>query len=288
MISMQRKLSSLLSCIVISFLSCTNPSESKTAATTEAKGDSSSTAAIAAVVKEEPVTYSAGGTTLKGYVAYDEKKEGKRPIVLVVPEWWGLTDYPRMRAKKLAELGYLAMAVDMFGDGKVAGSPKDAQAFATPFYKNPQLGKTRLDAALAKAKTFAQADTAQAVAIGYCFGGSMVLNFAKMDAPLKGVVSFHGGLETVPPHKGTKAQFLICHGAADSFVPQPQVDAFKKSMDSAGVAYTFKAYQGATHAFTNPDATANGKKFNMPIVYNGAADTASWNDMKAFFAKIFQ
>ncbi|GAA4750718.1 dienelactone hydrolase family protein [Flavisolibacter ginsenosidimutans] len=244
------------------------------------------TTTTSATIKEEPVTYSANGTTLKGYVAYDEKKTGKRPIILVVPEWWGMTDYPRMRAKMLADLGYFAMAVDMYGDGKIAADPKEAQAAATPFYSNPQMGKERLDAALAKAKTFAQADTSQAVAIGYCFGGSMVLNYAKMGAPVLGVVSFHGGLQTVPPQKGTKAQFLICHGGADSFVPQDQVDAFKKSMDSAGVAYTFKVYPGATHAFTNPAATEKGKQFNMPISYNAAADTASWNDMKAFFAKI--
>lgn len=284
---MQTKpLALLVGGVALALFACNNGSTNKTEADTEAKKDSSTTAATTASIKEEPVTYSANGTTLKGYVAYDEKKAGKRPVVLVVPEWWGLTDYPRMRAKKLAELGYLAMAVDMYGDGKVADNPKDAQAFATPFYSKPQLGKERLDAALAKAKTLPQADTSQTVAIGYCFGGSMVLNYAKLGAPVAGVVSFHGGLQTVPPQKGTKAQFLICHGEADSFVPQPQVDAFKKSMDSAGVAYTFKSYPNATHAFTNPDATANRKKFNMPIAYNGAADTASWNDMKAFFAKI--
>ena len=237
-------------------------------------------------VKEEAVSYSDNGTTLKGYVAYDEKKTGARPIVLVVPEWWGLTDYPRMRAKMLAEMGYFAMAVDMYGDGKLAADPKAANDAATPFYTNPQLGKGRLDAALAKAKTFSQADTNQVVAIGYCFGGSMVLNYAKLGAPVAGVVSFHGALQGVPPQKGTKAQFLICHGGADSFVPQEQVDAFKKSMDSAGVAYTFKVYDNTTHAFTNPEATKKGEEFKMPIRYNGAADTASWNDMKSFFGRI--
>lgn len=273
----------LFASLAATLVAC-NSNEPKSA--TESKEISKDTTQSVTAVKEEAVMYSANGTTLKGYVAYDEKKAGPRPVILVVPEWWGLTDYPRMRAKKLAELGYLAMAVDMYGDGKIADNPKDAQAYATPFYTNPQLGKERLDAALAKVKTFAQADSTQAVAIGYCFGGSMVLNYAKLGAPVAGVVSFHGGLQTVPPQKGTKAQFLICHGEADSFVPQTQVDAFKKSMDSAGVGYTFKTYPNATHAFTNPDATANGKKFNMPISYNGAADTASWNDMKAFFAKI--
>ena len=263
-------------------LSCNNQ-ESNTSAETKQSSDSTQNAIA---VKEEAVAYDAGGTTLKGYVAYDEKRTGRRPIILVVPEWWGLTDYPRMRAKMLAEMGYFAMAVDMYGDGKIAGNPKDAQSAAMPFYTDPQMSKQRLDAALAKAKTFAQADTSQAVAIGYCFGGSMVLNYAKMGAPVAGVVSFHGGLEGVPPQKGTKAQFLILHGGADSFVPQSQVDAFRKSMDSAGLAYNVKVYDSATHAFTNPDATMKGQEFNMPIKYNGAADTASWNDMKAFLGRI--
>lgn len=280
---MQAKSTFLFSIGLAMLLSCNNESNTKSTTTTPTSTD---TTKATPSIKEEAVTYSANGTTLKGYVAYDEKKAGSRPVVLVVPEWWGMTDYPRMRAKKLAELGYFAMAVDMYGDGKVAENPKDAQDFATPLYTNPAMAKVRLDAALAKARTFAQADSTQTVAIGYCFGGSMVINYAKMGAPVAGVVSFHGGLQTVPPQKGTKAQFLICHGAADSFVPQPQVDAFKKSMDSAGIAYSFKVYEGATHAFTNPDATANGKKFNMPIQYNGAADTASWNDMNAFFARI--
>ena len=270
----------------IMFFSCDNGSttnaEKKDSNSTTTKND----AMTDAMIKEEAVTYSAGNTTLKGYVAYDEKKSGARPIVLVVPEWWGLTEYPRMRAKMLAEMGYFAMAVDMYGDGKLAENPKDAQAAATPFYTNPQMGKERLDAALAKAKTFAQADSGQVVAIGYCFGGSMVLNYAKMGAPVAGVVSFHGGLEGVPPQKGTTAQFLVCHGGADGFVPQAQVDAFKKSMDSAGLNYTFKVYEGATHAFTNPAATKKGEEFKMPIQYNGAADTASWNDMKTFFGKL--
>ncbi|HVF81005.1 MAG TPA: dienelactone hydrolase family protein [Flavisolibacter sp.] len=270
--------------VSLSILSCNNDSTNDAGK----KDSSESTTSSQIVVKEEPITYAADSTTLKGYVAYNENGSSKRPIVLVVPEWWGLTEYPRIRAKLLAEMGYFAVAVDMFGNGKQALNPEEAQKEAMPFYTNPQLAKERLDAALTKAKTFAQADTSQVVAIGYCFGGSMVLNYAKMGGPVTGVVSFHGSLEGVPPQKGTKAQFLICHGAADSFVPQPQVDAFKKSMDSAGVAYTFKTYDNATHAFTNPKATETGTKFNMPIQYDAAADKASWNDMQTFFKKILR
>ncbi len=239
-------------------------------------------------IKEEAVTYSLDTLQMKGYVTYDENIKGKRPGVLIVHEWWGLTDYPRNRAKQLAEMGYIAMAVDMYGNGQLGETPQEAQALATPFYQNPQLAKTRLDAALAKLKTFEQTDTANIAAIGYCYGGFVVLNAAKLGADLKGVVSFHGNLSGVQPNKDLlKAKILVAHGGADQFVPQEEVNAFKKSMDSINADYTFKSYANATHAFTNPEATEKGKKFNMPIEYNAAADSASWNDMKAFFGTIF-
>lgn len=239
-------------------------------------------------IKEEPVSYTVGNQTFDGYVAYDAGSTARRPVVLVVPEWWGLTDYPRMRARQLAAMGYLAMAVDMYGGGKTAANPEEAQNLATPLYQNPQAAQARLDAALAKARTMPQADTTKAAAIGYCFGGSMVLNAAKLGSNFKGVVSFHGGLEGVPPQKEKlHAQVLVCHGGADNFVPETQVAAFKKSMDSVGANYTFKVYPNATHAFTNPDADNKAAQFKMPIRYNGAADTASWKDMQSFFARIF-
>jgi dienelactone hydrolase len=245
------------------------------------------------LIREDPVTYtvenpSFRNTTMNGFFAYDQIQTGRRPIVLIVPEWWGLTEYPRMRARMLAQMGYLAMAVDMYGFGKLAPTPEEAQKTSAPFYTAPMMAKERLDAALATARKHPLADTTKVFAIGYCFGGSMVLNYAKMGAPVLGVVSFHGGLQGVPPQKGLKAQFLICHGSADNFVPQSQIHAFKKSMDSAGAAYTFKVYEGATHAFTNPIATEKGKEFNMPIGYSGAADTASWNDMKEFFSRLLK
>jgi dienelactone hydrolase len=237
---------------------------------------------------EEPVTYYSGDKTYNGYVTYDSNQTGKRPAILVVHEWWGLTDYPRSRAKQLAELGYIAMAVDMYGNGKTAEDPKTAQELATPYYKDPVLAKTVLDAAIDKLKTFPETDTSKMAAIGYCYGGYIVLNAAKLGANLKGVVSFHGDLSGAPVNKDLlKAKVLICHGEADQFVTAQAVDAFKKSMDSAGVPFTFKSYPNATHAFTNPAATEKGKKYDMPIAYNAAADSASWNDMKDFFKKIF-
>jgi dienelactone hydrolase len=265
----------------IAFISCNNNSSTETATNNEKKDSMN--------IKEDKVEYSLDTVKMIGYVAYDANKEGKRPIVLVVHEWWGLTEYPRMRAKKLAELGYLAMAVDLYGNGKTADNPTDAQNLAMPFYQNPQIAYQRLMAAEQKVKTLPQADSSQVAAIGYCFGGGMVLNAAKLGADTKGVVSFHGSLSGVPAKKDLlKSSILVCHGAADPFVPQKDVDAFKKSMDSIHADYTFKAYPGALHAFTNPAATEMGKKFNMPIAYSEAADSTSWNDMKAFFSKIFK
>ena len=240
-------------------------------------------------IKGEEIIYTAAdGTTLKSYVAYNKNVKGKRPAIIVVPEWWGNNEYAKMRARKLAELGYIAIAVDMYGDGKIAANPTDALAFATPFYKDPQLGKGRIEAAVNKIKEYSQTDDTKLAAIGYCFGGAQVLNLARLGEDLKGVVSFHGNLLGVPLDKTKlKADILVCHGAADPFVKQKEVDMFKQQMDSAGAKYTFKAYDGAVHAFTNPNATAMGEKFKIPIKYDAAADTASWNDMKEFFGKIF-
>ncbi|HCT30650.1 MAG TPA: dienelactone hydrolase [Bacteroidales bacterium] len=239
-------------------------------------------------LKEESVTYQVEGVTLKGFVVYDESVKGERPAILVVHEWWGLNDYAKMRARKLAELGYIAMAVDIFGDGKTAANPKEAQELTSIFYNNPQLAKSRLDAAIKKVKEYSQTNPNKIVAIGYCFGGSVVLNSAKLGSNLNGVVSFHGGLNGVPASKDLlKAKVLVCHGASDKFVSQHDVDSFKHQMDSIGADYTFKQYANATHAFTNPEATRVGKEFGMPIEYNAQADKDSWNDMKAFFDKIF-
>ena len=238
-------------------------------------------------IKEDKVTYSIGDKVFKGVIVYDENQVGIRPAILVVPEWWGMTDYPAMRARKLAALGYIAMAVDMYGDGKIAANPTEAQELATPFYKDPQLSKTRLEAALAKLKEYKQTDVQNILAIGYCFGGSVVLNSAKLGTDLKGVVSFHGGLAGVPANKELlKAKMLVCHGGSDKFVSENDVNTFKHQMDSIGADYKFVVYPNATHAFTNPDATKIGKQFNMPIEYNEKADKDSWNDMTMFFNKV--
>ncbi len=278
---------SILVCSIAA-LSCNNQtSATQMSATQATSGKDSASEANVVNIKEDSVFYLINGKNYKGYVVYNSAKKDKRPGVLVVHEWWGLTDYPRSRARQLAELGYIAMAVDMYGDGKIADDPKAAMEYAMPFYKNPALAKERIDAAINKLKEYAETDSANIAAIGYCYGGFVVLNAAKLGANLKGVVSFHGNLSGAPVNKDLlKAKILVCHGEADVMVNK-EVEPFRKSMDSAGIDYTFKSYPNATHAFTNPQATENGKKFNMPIAYNPSADSASWNDMKAFFKRIF-
>jgi len=235
----------------------------------------------------ESVNYSDDSTGLIGFASYDKNLEGA-PVILIVPEWWGLNDYAKNRAKQLSELGYFAFAVDMYGNGKIANNPDEAGANAGPFYANPAMANKRIEAALKKIKSsYPNADLKNVVAIGYCFGGSMVLNAAKSGMDFKGVVSFHGGLAGVKPEKSTlKAKVLVCHGEADQFVSADEVATFKKEMDAVGAEYTFKSYPNATHAFTNPDATASGKKFGFPIAYNEKADKASWKDFMVFMKKI--
>jgi len=239
-------------------------------------------------LKEETVSYTVDSLKMNSYIVYDENKQGPRPAILVVHEWWGLNDYAKRRARMLAELGYTAMAVDMYGNGKMGNDPQQAQALAMPFYYHPDMAKKHFDAALEQLKKNSSVDTTQIGAMGYCFGGAVVIGAARLGEDLKGVVSFHGNLNVVPARKDLlKAEMLICHGDSDTYVSPAEVAQFKKQMDSIGAKYTFKHYANATHAFTNPDATANGEKFKMNIKYNAAADTASWNDMKEFWRRIF-
>ena len=284
------KTSSLLivtfSCAIsVGIISCNNSStENKTSSS-----DSISPAPTLPKVKTEDISYKADTVSINSFLAYDERFSDKRPVVLILPEWWGISDYTKRRAKQLAELGYLAIAIDIYGNGKVAPDPQTAMNLSEPFYKKPKLAKDRIDATIAQLKNYPQADTSNIAAIGYCFGGAVVLNAARLGEQLKGVVSFHGGLIGTPARKDLlKAKILVCHGDEDNFVAPAEVAQFKKQMDSVGADYTFKAYPGATHAFTNPEATEIGKKFDLPIAYNAAADAASWKDMNEFFGKIFK
>lgn len=238
----------------------------------------------------KPVEYTADSVHLKGYIAYDDKIKDKRPGVLVVHEWWGLNDYARKRADMLAELGYVALAVDMYGEGKVADHPDDAGKFASETMKNMPAMKARFLAALELLKKNEAVDPTRIGAIGYCFGGGVVLTMARSGADLKGVVSFHGSLATAEPaaRGKVKAKVLVCNGGADKFVTQDAIKNFKQEMKSAGVDFKFVSYEGAVHGFTNPAATELGTKFNMPLAYNEKADTKSWTEMQEFFKKIFK
>lgn len=247
-------------------------------------------AATFAKVVGKAVEYKADGVTLKGYLAYDSAIKGKRPGVIVVHEWWGLTDYPKKRADMLAKLGYVALAADMYGDGKTADNPGDAQKFAGESMKDVNLLKSKFLAAMDLLKKDEHTDPTQIAAIGYCYGGGVVLNMARAGVDLKGVVSFHGSLgAAIPAEKGNvKAKLLVCSGAADKFLSAKDVENFKKEMTDAGADLKYIAYPGALHAFSNPDATALGKKFSMPIAYNAKADKGSWSEMQKFFKSIFK
>lgn len=245
--------------------------------------------AFAAVIGK-PVQYQADGITMKGYIAYDDAKKGKRPGVLIIHEWWGLNGYARKRADMLAKQGYLAMAVDMYGIGKTADHPKDAGAFAEAVNKDPAGALARFKAAMATLEQQPLMDDKKLAAIGYCFGGGQVLNMARAGLPLKGVVSFHGSLATDNPARPgqIKAKIRVFTGAADPMAPPDAVKAFEKEMQDAQADYKLVPYPGAMHSFTNPDADKLGKEFNLPLKYDAAADHDSWTQTLAFFKEIFK
>jgi len=229
---------------------------------------------------------------LEGYLVYDEAKvsaDKKAPGVLVVPEWWGLTDYAKGRAEQLAKLGYVAFATDMYGAGVTTTEAKKAGELAGPFYGKPLMAE-RAQAGLDQLLASGLVDAAHVAAIGYCFGGSTVQALAYTGATLAGIVSFHGGLIPVPADAAakTKAKILMCHGAIDPFIKPEELAAFTKAMNDGKFDYQFISYAGAVHAFTNPGAdklaAANGLTGN--IAYNAAADKRSWAHMKTFLKEV--
>lgn len=244
---------------------------------------------VLAAVQGSEVTYSDGSQQLKGYIAYDDAVTGKRPGVLVVHEWWGHNEYARKRADMLAELGYVALAVDMYGDGKQADHPDEAGKFAAEVQKNMDVGRRRFAAGMKLLKGHPMTDAEKIAAIGYCFGGGIALQMARDGMDLKGVVSFHGSLATTSPaEKGkVKAALLVCNGANDSFVSMDQIKGFMQEMIDAGVLLHFNSYPGALHAFTNPDADRLAAKFSLRLAYHAEADRRSWLDMQSFLKQVF-
>ncbi|AGL86298.1 MULTISPECIES: dienelactone hydrolase family protein [Pseudomonas] len=245
-----------------------------------------------AAIKTQEIPYrSTDGTQLIGYYAYDDALQGPRPGIVVVHEWWGLNDYAKRRARDLAALGYSALAIDMYGQGKHTEHPADAMAFMQAALKDSTAASARFNAGLELLKQQPQTDPQKLAAIGYCFGGKIVLDAARQGLPLAGVVSFHGALATATPATpgSVKAKILVEHGAQDSMVTADNVTTFKTEMDKAGADYRFVSLEGAKHGFSNPDADrlSHGEHGGPDIGYNKAADERSWADMQAFFKKLF-
>lgn len=240
-----------------------------------------------AAIKTEVVDYKDGDVVLQGYLAYDDSKPTGAPGILIVHEWWGHNDYSRQRAEQLAGLGYVAFALDMYGKGVKAETAPEAGKLATPFYTDRGLMRSRATAGLNVLKSQKNVDPKRIVAIGYCFGGSTVLELARSGADLAGVVSFHGGLDfpNADETKNIKGRVLICTGADDPMVTADQVNLFEDQLRKANIDYQINVYGGAVHAFTNPAADAH----NIPgIKYNEKADKRSWEAMKSFFADLFK
>lgn len=240
------------------------------------------TSSILAAVKTEVIVYEQGGVPLEGFLAYDDAGGKPRPGVLLIHDWMGVGDYAKSRARQLAELGYVAFAADIYGKGTRPADAKEAAALAGKYKGDRPLFRERLKAGLRQLTARKEVAKGEIAAIGYCFGGTGVLELARSGADVKGVVSFHGGLSTPTPDdaKNIKCPVLVLHGADDPFVKPPEVDAFKDEMAKAHVKYEFVAYPGAVHSFTRPDAGSDDSK---GAAYNEAADKASWTAMQKFF-----
>jgi dienelactone hydrolase len=238
------------------------------------------------MIKTESIEYREGSTACEGYFAYDDAKSGKRPGVLVVHEWGGLGDYVNQRARMLAELGYVAFGCDIFGKGVRATAMEDCARISKPYYEDRSLTRRRAEAGLAQLRGHNLCDTAKVAAIGYCFGGLVVLEMARAQMPLNCVVSFHGQFITPQPAKTIKARVLALHGAVDPVVPPAEVQGFEKEMEEAGADWQLVAYGGAKHTFTNFNLPRDLSP-DLPFAYNEKADKRSWIAMKDFFAETF-
>lgn len=239
--------------------------------------------------RSQEVSYESNGQTLKGYLALPATEE-KRPAVLVVHEWWGHNDYARRRADMLADMGYVALAVDMYGDGKTADHPKQAGEFAGQVAKNIDVGEARFNAALDYVRQHPAVDAERVAAIGYCFGGGIVLHMARVGTDLDGVVSFHGSLKPIKPAApgGVVADILVYNGAADPMVKPEDVTNFEAEMKAAGADFELVNFPGVKHSFTNPQADVFGEKFGLPLAYDAEADAESWAGMQRFLEDVFE
>ncbi len=239
-----------------------------------------------AAVQTRTVEYKDGVTVLEGYLAYDDSIKGKMPAVLIVHEWTGIGPYVKNRAEQVAGLGYAAFAIDIYGKGIRPADANEAAKQAAIYRGDRQLMRRCALAGLEEVKKFPFVDAGRIAAMGYCFGGGVVLEMARSGADLKGVVSFHGNLDTPNPEdaKNIKAKVLVLHGADDPYVKQEQVVAFWNQMRDTKVDWQMNVYGNAVHSFTNP---ASGSDPSKGMAYNREADKRSWEAMKAFFKEIF-
>ena len=241
-------------------------------------------------IHTEEIKYSAGGSKLTGYLAYDDSKSGKRPGVLVIHEWWGHNKHARERAKMLAKLGYTALAVDMYGDGKLADHPKKAGEFMNAAFKDWEGSVAKFHAAKTVLMTHKTVDPGNIGAIGFCFGGAISQMMARAGEPLKGIVAFHSALPNAPAMKKGQvtASILVINGGDDEFLNSDAVATFGKEMKDADVDFTYMSLKGVRHSYTNPQADALSKKFGIPAMkYDAAADKRAWSAMQNFFKRVF-
>jgi dienelactone hydrolase len=239
-------------------------------------------------MKEQAVEYKAGDTVCKGFIAQPDGA-GRHAAVIAVHEWWGNNEFNRDIARKLAKAGFVGFALDMYGNGKQADNPQTASQMSGEIGKNPALLRERFNAARDFVAKQPGVDPNRIAAVGYCFGGMVVLQTARMGADLRGVVSFHGILPSGSVERGTiKAKMLVLNGADDPFVPKEKVEGFEKDMQAAGADYRLVNYPGGKHAFTNPAATERGKKFNLPLEYNPDIDRKSWSEAEAFLKNVLK
>ena len=235
------------------------------------------------------IDYTVGDNTHQGYLAYDDEITGARPGVIIVHEWWGLNDYIVKRAHMLAELGYVALAIDMYGGGRTADNPDEAGGLMTAVLNDMETGTAALKAGYELLLDQPAVDASRTAAIGYCFGGAMVLHMARIGMPLSAVASFHGALgsfHTAEPGS-IAARILVCHGEADSMVTMNDLEAFKNEMDAAEANYEVLVLPGARHGFSSPEATANGEKYGIDVGYQAEADEQSWAKLRELFGQVF-
>ena len=239
-----------------------------------------------AAIQSKTIEYKQGDATLEGVLVWDDAVTGARPGVLVVHQWLGLTDYEKHRAEMLAQLGYVAFCADIYGKGVRPKDTKAAGVEATKYKTNRALLRDRVNAGLEQLKKSELVDASRVAAVGYCFGGTTVIELARSGADIKGIVSFHGGLDSPTPADGKniKCKVLVCHGADDPFEKASDLAAFEDEMRSANVDWTLIKFGGAVHSFTQPMA---GNDNSKGAAYNEKADKRSWAAMKMFFAGIF-